>query len=156
MFPSFLSSSGTEPVVTARDLLPLLGVPPLSSIRSIAWASCLPLGHRSFLPNSVVDPNTLNLDPDPGFWPNLDPDPGFWPNLDPDPGLYYQYWKYDYMCGSGSVFRIRIWIQKAPEYGSNTDRDPDPQNCYQTSIIMSRSLIILMQIRIHVTEIWTR
>ena len=24
---------------------------------------------------SVVDPNTLNLDPDPGFWPNLDPDP---------------------------------------------------------------------------------
>ena len=33
---------------------------------------------------SVVDPNTrtLNLDPDPGFWPNLDPDPG----PDPDPG----------------------------------------------------------------------
>ena len=25
--------------------------------------------------SSVVDPNTLNLDPDPGFWPNLDPDP---------------------------------------------------------------------------------
>ena len=25
---------------------------------------------------SVVDPNTLNLDPDPGFWPNLDPDLG--------------------------------------------------------------------------------
>ena len=36
----------------------------------------------------VVDPNTLNLDldPDPGFWPNLDPDPG----PDPDPGLYYK------------------------------------------------------------------
>ena len=32
---------------------------------------------------SVVDPNTLNLDPDPGFWPNLDPDP--------DPELYYQF-----------------------------------------------------------------
>ena len=31
---------------------------------------------------SVVDPNTLNLDPDPGFWPNLDPDPG----PDPNPG----------------------------------------------------------------------
>ena len=30
---------------------------------------------------SVVDPNTLNLDPDPGFWLNLDP----------DPGLYYQF-----------------------------------------------------------------
>ena len=25
---------------------------------------------------SFVDPNTLNLDPDPGFWPNLDQDPG--------------------------------------------------------------------------------
>ena len=24
---------------------------------------------------SVVDPNTLNLDPDSGFWLNLDPDP---------------------------------------------------------------------------------
>ena len=26
--------------------------------------------------SSVVDPNTLNLDPDPEFRPNLDPDPG--------------------------------------------------------------------------------
>ena len=35
--------------------------------------------------SSVVDPNTLNLDPDPdpGFWTNLDPDP--------DPGLYNQF-----------------------------------------------------------------
>ena len=33
---------------------------------------------------SVVDPNTLNLDPDPGFWPNLDPDPN--PGPAPDPG----------------------------------------------------------------------
>ena len=42
--------------------------------------------------DSVVDPNTFKLDPDPGFWPNLDPDPGFWPNLDldPDPGLNYK------------------------------------------------------------------
>ena len=31
----------------------------------------LVLDHKS----SVVDPNTLNLDPDPGFRPNLDPDP---------------------------------------------------------------------------------
>ena len=30
-----------------------------------------------------MDPNTLNLDPDPGFWPNLNPDPG----PDPDPIL---------------------------------------------------------------------
>ena len=27
-----------------------------------------------------MDPNTLNLDPDPGFRPNLDPDPGPDPN----------------------------------------------------------------------------
>ena len=30
-----------------------------------------------------MDPNTLNLDLDPGFWPNLDPDP--------DPELNYQF-----------------------------------------------------------------
>ena len=24
--------------------------------------------------SSVVDPSTLNMDPDPKFWPNLDPD----------------------------------------------------------------------------------
>ena len=30
----------------------------------------------AFLITSVVDPNTLNLDPDPGFLPNLDPYPG--------------------------------------------------------------------------------
>ena len=36
---------------------------------------------------SVVDPNTLNLDPN--------PDPGFWLNLYPDPGLpvCYPFWK---------------------------------------------------------------
>ena len=37
----------------------------------------------ALIKTSVEDPNTLNLDPDPGFWLNLDPDPG------PDPGLYY-------------------------------------------------------------------
>ena len=36
-----------------------------------------------------MDPNTLNLDPDPGYWLNLDPDPG--PDLHPDPGLKNQY-----------------------------------------------------------------
>ena len=35
---------------------------------------------------------------------------------------------YFYMCGSGSVFQIRIRIHKAPEYGSNTDPVPDPQH----------------------------
>ena len=28
--------------------------------------------------SSVVDPITLNLDPDPGFWPNLDTDSGLY------------------------------------------------------------------------------
>ena len=40
-------------------------------------------GKKSRVDSSVVDPNTLNLDPD--------PDPVFWPNLDPDPGLYNQF-----------------------------------------------------------------
>ena len=32
------------------------------------------------LEGSVVDTNTLNLDPDPGFWSNLDTDPGLYFN----------------------------------------------------------------------------
>ena len=36
---------------------------------------------------SVQDPNELNLDPDPEYWPNLDPNPV------PDPGLIYQFLK---------------------------------------------------------------
>ena len=41
--------------------------------------------------NSVMDPNTLNLDTDPGFWPNIDPDAD--PGPDPDQGLCYQFQK---------------------------------------------------------------
>ena len=33
---------------------------------------------QHFFLTSVVDPNTLNIDPDPGFVPNLDPDPGLY------------------------------------------------------------------------------
>ena len=33
-----------------------------------------------------MDPNTLNLDSDPGFWPDLDSDPV----PDPDPGFMYK------------------------------------------------------------------
>ena len=36
---------------------------------------------------SIKDPNTLNLDPDPEFWPNLYPDL----SPDPDPGLWYKF-----------------------------------------------------------------
>ena len=48
-----------------------------------------PLPSPGNLEVSVVDPNTLNLDPDPGLWPNLDLDPG----PDPDPGLYFKFLK---------------------------------------------------------------
>ena len=34
--------------------------------------------------SSVVDPNTLNLDPDLGIWPNLDQ----------DSGLCYKFWNF--------------------------------------------------------------
>ena len=44
-----------------------------------------------------MEPNTLNLDPDPGFWPNLDPDPGFWPNLDPDPRIFLSILKNNFL-----------------------------------------------------------
>ena len=30
--------------------------------------------------------HTLNLNPDPGFWPNLNPEPGPDPDPGPDPG----------------------------------------------------------------------
>ena len=36
---------------------------------------------------------------------------------------------YNFVSGSGFVLGIRIRIQKAPEYRSNTD--PDPQHCIQ-------------------------
>ena len=36
---------------------------------------------------------------------------------------------YIYLCGSGSLFVIRIRIHKGPEYGSN--QDPDPQQGQQ-------------------------
>ena len=63
-----------------------------------------------YVKTSVVDPNTLNLDPDPGFWPNLDPDWHVWIRI--------------------RITNLHVWtrirIQEAPEYGSNTD--PDPQH----------------------------
>ena len=40
-----------------------------------------------------------------------------------------------YMCGSGSVFRIRIRIYKGPEYGSNLDPDLDPQHCRKVALL---------------------
>ena len=53
---------------------------------------------------------TLNLDPDPGFWPNLD--------SELDPGLNQQFTSksfayilsYNYMCASGSVLRYSEYV----------------------------------------------
>ena len=43
-------------------------------------------GTVNCIKHSVVDPNTLILDPDPGFWPNLVP----YPDPGPDPDLGYK------------------------------------------------------------------
>ena len=44
------------------------------------------------------------------------------------------------MCGSGSVFRIRIRIQKAPEYGSNHNCFSFPNlNCFQFPLFYSNN-----------------
>ena len=47
------------------------------------------VAHTDVVLLSVVDPNTLNLDPAPnsGFWLNLGPDPG--PDLDPGLNLKF-------------------------------------------------------------------
>ena len=66
-----------------------------------------------FLQNSVVNPNTLNLDPDPGFLPNLDP----------DPGLYNQFWKKTFkiilerifFCYETSIFFLNYKNKLSPK-----------------------------------------
>ena len=44
---------------------------------------------------SVVDPNTMSLNQDPGFWTHFGPDP--------DPGLCYQFYRkiYEVIFGKG-------------------------------------------------------
>ena len=42
-------------------------------ISNVTWRTARYLLYCFF---SVVDPNILNWDPDPEFWPSLDPDPG--------------------------------------------------------------------------------
>ena len=91
---------------------------------------------------SVVDPNTVNLDPNPGFWPNLDPDPGF----------YYQFWKnnskiiflennnYKNKMSLKDIFtQLSLWIVNfylksytflPPLYPIFTCVDPDPYSEY--------------------------
>ena len=49
----------------------------LSYISATAYSGLLVANIWTSATTSVVDPNTLNLDPD--------PDPGFWPNLNTDP-----------------------------------------------------------------------
>ena len=52
---------------------------------------------------------TLNLNPDPEFWPNLEYT--YVLNLIP----FVPILSYNYICGSGSVLGIRFRIHKAPE-----------------------------------------
>ena len=64
-----------------------------------------------------MDPNTLNLDPDPGFWPNLDPDPG--PELGNTINMKEKF-KIILEKNNFLIQNLRIRIRKAPEYGSTT------------------------------------
>ena len=62
---------------------------------------------------SVVDPytGTLNLDPDPGFWPNLDPDPELYSTINFET-------KNKYNCrGKPSFFKKSIFLKN---YGIRT------------------------------------
>ena len=51
----------------------------INSFGSTSLLFWVPNTYRGII---VGDPNTLNLDPDPGFWPNSDPDPDPGPDLD--------------------------------------------------------------------------
>ena len=54
----------------------IIGKFPCQAQRMIIYQACKV--HDFKVQTSVVDPNTLNLDPVSGFWPNLDPDPGLY------------------------------------------------------------------------------
>ena len=72
------------------------------------------INEKFFVLYSVVDPNTLNMDPDPDFGP-------IWIRI------LVRIWIRGYVIFfKKKNIRIRIWIYKAPEYGFNTD--PDPQH----------------------------
>ena len=43
------------------------------------------------------------------------------------------------MCGSGSVFRIWIRIQEAPEYGSNMDPDLNPDTQHKEGVMFKKN-----------------
>ena len=91
----FLDQIRSPPPILARKKIIIMESFPIHSKTSCIGIRCIPsfltpltwscaTSHNFILLcSSVVDPNTLNLDPDPGFWPNLDT----------DPGLYYQFWK---------------------------------------------------------------
>ena len=73
---------------TTDQLLPEQPAQTFMRLRFESYDCCCFLSLKNFFYQccELVDPipNTLNLDPDPEFWPNLDPDPG--PGPDPDPG----------------------------------------------------------------------
>ena len=55
-------------------------LPNINSNQSTGTLNAIAVGNVIvvYLIPSVVDPNILNLDLDPGFWLNLDPDPGLY------------------------------------------------------------------------------
>ena len=97
-----------------------------------------PLGNiQNNLPDyiSVVDPNVLNLEPDPGFWLNLDPDLGLYINFERKKIPSVE----SLNCDLKSYTRLPPFypifstcVDPYSEYGSGSRKllnmDPDPQH----------------------------
>ena len=67
-------------------------------------------------------------------------------NLNLTPFASVSFLSYIYMCGSGSILKIRIRIHTTPEYGSNTGLDP--QHCKkQTQKLKKRDLCKSMHVQ---------
>ena len=112
----------------------------------IIHRSLLYIWGKSIVIISVVDPNTLNLDPDPRFLAQFGSESRARLSILKEklkiileksknkttPFASILSYIYKGGTGFGSVFgiQIRIRIHKAPEYGSNTNLDPDPQHCW--------------------------
>ena len=94
---------------------------------------------------SVVDPKTLNLDPDLGFWSNLDP----------DPELCYQLWKkkFKIILEKNNFSLKKVYFFKTIRTNCNLKKffsswvsellikllntDPDTQHCFQQNILLN-------------------
>ena len=75
---------------------PLMICHAVGKVYAAPWAAESP----PFLLTSAAYPNTLNLDPDPEFWPNLDP----------DLRLCYQFWKETFFYRKTVLFFKIVFI----------------------------------------------